>query len=226
MNYHAVVFLLRPPDLLRCEPPLWGQKMPLQPRKIVSAQGGHRSKSLCDSKLTTHSQFTTASYFEYGRVLWETDHRERKISPKFFRSKFFCGRLCRMSVPKTCFFFQDLGGHFSPDVRRDIRPRTSSSSSSLGRFFVPEVITWTKKLVFSRIWRTIFHPMSAGISDRELPLWADFSSWSDGLENWKWATEKKAFFENCKLLGITMYHCTQRDYQINSKTISVWSFFH
>ena len=35
--------------------------------------------------------------------------RERKISPKFFRPKFFHGRPRGMSVPK-CFFFQDLEG--------------------------------------------------------------------------------------------------------------------
>ena len=35
--------------------------------------------------------------------------RERKISPKFFRPKFFSGRPRGMSVPK-CLFFQDLEG--------------------------------------------------------------------------------------------------------------------
>ena len=36
--------------------------------------------------------------------------RERKISPKFFRPKFFHGRPRGMSVPKCLFFFQDLEG--------------------------------------------------------------------------------------------------------------------
>ena len=36
-------------------------------------------------------------------------YRERKISPKFFRPKFFHGRPRGMSVPK-CLFFQDLEG--------------------------------------------------------------------------------------------------------------------
>ena len=36
-------------------------------------------------------------------------YRERKISPKFFRPKFFHGRPRGMSVPE-CFFFQDLEG--------------------------------------------------------------------------------------------------------------------
>ena len=36
-------------------------------------------------------------------------NRERKISPKFFRPKFFHGRPRGMSVPK-CFFFQNLEG--------------------------------------------------------------------------------------------------------------------
>ena len=36
--------------------------------------------------------------------------RERKISPKFFRPKFFRGRSCGMSVPKCLLFFQDLEG--------------------------------------------------------------------------------------------------------------------
>ena len=35
--------------------------------------------------------------------------REREISPKFFRPKFFHGRPRGMSVPK-CLFFQDLEG--------------------------------------------------------------------------------------------------------------------
>ena len=35
--------------------------------------------------------------------------KERKISPKFFRPKFFRGRPRGMSVPK-CLFFQDLEG--------------------------------------------------------------------------------------------------------------------
>ena len=35
--------------------------------------------------------------------------RERKISPKFFRPKFFHGCPCGMSVPK-CLFFEDLEG--------------------------------------------------------------------------------------------------------------------
>ena len=36
--------------------------------------------------------------------------RERKISPKLFRLKFFHGRPRGMSVPKCLFFFQDLEG--------------------------------------------------------------------------------------------------------------------
>ena len=36
--------------------------------------------------------------------------RDRKISPKFFRPKFFCGRPRGMSVPKCLFFLQDLEG--------------------------------------------------------------------------------------------------------------------
>ena len=59
--------------------------------------------------------------------------RERKISPKFFRPKFFHGRPRGMSVPK-CLFFQDLEG-------------------------LTEV----------------FGGMSAGMSGRKLPLWAEFS---------------------------------------------------
>ena len=38
VSYYAVVFLLRPPCLLRCEA-LFEGKMPAEPRKIVSAQG-------------------------------------------------------------------------------------------------------------------------------------------------------------------------------------------
>ena len=30
--------------------------MPVKPRKVVSAQGGRHSKSLCDSKFATHSK--------------------------------------------------------------------------------------------------------------------------------------------------------------------------
>ena len=53
--------------------------------------------------------------------------RERKISPKFFRPKFFRGRPRGMSVPK-CLFFPGFGGSdrsFRPDVRRDVRLKTS-----------------------------------------------------------------------------------------------------
>ena len=41
--------------------------------------------------------------------LVKSKDRERKISPKFFRPKFFLGRPRGMSVPK-CLFFQDLEG--------------------------------------------------------------------------------------------------------------------
>ena len=64
-------------------------------------------------------------------------NRERKISPKFFRPKFFHGRPRGMSVPK-CLFFQDLEG-------------------------LTEV----------------FGGMSAGMSGRKLPLWAEFSFLSE-----------------------------------------------
>ena len=63
-------------------------------------------------------------------------NRERKISPKFFRPKFFRGRPRGMSVP-NCFFFRDLEGLtevFHSMSKRDIRPK----ASSLGRFFVPD----------------------------------------------------------------------------------------
>ena len=53
--------------------------------------------------------------------------RERKISPKFFRPKFFRGRPRGTSVAK-CLFFQDLEDpdrSFWADVRRDVRPKTS-----------------------------------------------------------------------------------------------------
>ena len=54
-------------------------------------------------------------------------YRDRKISPKFFRPKFFRGRPRGMSVPK-CLFYPGFGGpdrSFWPDVRRDVRPKTS-----------------------------------------------------------------------------------------------------
>ena len=54
--------------------------------------------------------------------------RERKISPKFLRPKFFRGRPRGMSVPKCLFFSPGFGGpdrSFWPDVRRDVRPKTS-----------------------------------------------------------------------------------------------------
>ena len=40
-----------------------GGRMPARPRRIASAQGGRggrHSKSLCDSRFTTHSKSTTA----------------------------------------------------------------------------------------------------------------------------------------------------------------------
>ena len=49
-------------------------------------------------------------YWQYDSVsLHPQEVRERRISPKFFRPKFFHGRLCGMSVPQ-CLFFQDLEG--------------------------------------------------------------------------------------------------------------------
>ena len=45
----------------------------------------------------------------FGNSHFRAAVRERKISPKFFRPKFFHGRPRRMSVPK-CLFFQDFEG--------------------------------------------------------------------------------------------------------------------
>ena len=67
----AVLQILRDSELLRrsvllcppyalCSEPLFEGKMPAKPRKMVSAQGGRQRKSVCDSKFTTHSKFTTA----------------------------------------------------------------------------------------------------------------------------------------------------------------------
>ena len=50
----------------------------------------------------------TPSELPESRSRWSYD-RERKISPKFFRPKFFRGRPRGMSVPK-CLFSQDLEG--------------------------------------------------------------------------------------------------------------------
>ena len=54
--------------------------------------------------------------------------RERKISPKLFRPKFFRGRPRSMSVP-TCMFFHDLEGlteAFGGMSTRTFAPKTSS----------------------------------------------------------------------------------------------------
>ena len=64
-------------------------------------------------------------------------NREWKISPKFFRPKFFRGRPRGMSVPKCLFFFQDLEG------LTEVFGRMSAGTSgrklrSLGWFFVSE----------------------------------------------------------------------------------------
>ena len=45
-----------------------------------------------------------------GVLLFGHVFRERKISPKFFRPKFFRGRPRGMSVPKCLFSLQDLEG--------------------------------------------------------------------------------------------------------------------
>ena len=68
MNYYAVLCLLRPPDLLRCEPRFQGENACKTQENCVSAGGGRHSKSLCHSKLTTPSKFTTAGSFGYGCV--------------------------------------------------------------------------------------------------------------------------------------------------------------
>ena len=38
-------------------------EMPVKPRKLMYAQGGRDSNSLCDSKFTTHCQLTIVQYF-------------------------------------------------------------------------------------------------------------------------------------------------------------------
>ena len=62
----------------------------------VSAQGGCHSKSLRDSKFTTHSKFATVVYSQHDRVLWVfylnlrsfyLMFRVRKIQPKVFLHK-------------------------------------------------------------------------------------------------------------------------------------------
>ena len=63
-------------------------------------------------------------------------NRERKISPKFFRPKFFSWTSAR-HVRAKMLGFPGLGGpdrSFWPDVRRDVRPKTSS----LGWFFLSD----------------------------------------------------------------------------------------
>ena len=69
---------------------------------------------------------------------------------------------------------RSLGGNFGPE--KDIFSP---------KFFRPKVFSWTsawdvhsEMLVFSRIWRgltEVFGGMSAGMSGRKLPLWAEYS---------------------------------------------------
>ena len=58
-----------PPNLLHCEP-FFERRDACKTKKMMSAQGGHDSKSLYDSEFTMHSRFTSERYFEYGGVLW------------------------------------------------------------------------------------------------------------------------------------------------------------
>ena len=74
------------------------------------------------------------------------NYKERKISPKFFRPKLFLWTSVRHVRAKTLVFFSRILRPFRsfwPDVRRDVRPTTSS----LGRLSVSGVIS-----AFFRLW--------------------------------------------------------------------------
>ena len=60
VNYYAAMFL-QPPQICYAVNPSLRGKMPTKLRKIVSAPGGCHSKSLCVSKFTTHSKFSSDS---------------------------------------------------------------------------------------------------------------------------------------------------------------------
>ena len=72
VNYYAVVFLLRPPDLLRRGPFLERENVCNSPGKGCPHKVRRDSKSQGDSKNTTRSKFTTRSIFStagsFGRV--------------------------------------------------------------------------------------------------------------------------------------------------------------
>ena len=58
VNYYAIVFLLRPPYSLRCEPLFEGKNCLQTAGKLCQCRGRH-SKSLCDSKLTLPARIIT-----------------------------------------------------------------------------------------------------------------------------------------------------------------------
>ena len=103
------------------------------------------------------------------------ESREQKVSPKFFRPKFFRGRPRGMSVPK-CFFFQDLEvltevfGRMSAGISGQKLPlwaefsflRTLKTQTSLNKearpFFLSDNSIWSLPSVSSlsdySIWRS------------------------------------------------------------------------
>ena len=86
MNYYAVVFLLRPPDLLCRESLFEGTNDCNFPGKWCVHTARRDSKSLCDSKFTTPSKFS-----ESGKGGWKTQgggkhtvNSAKNPSPKTF----------------------------------------------------------------------------------------------------------------------------------------------
>ena len=89
-----------------------------------------------------HDKQTVGTVLCNPSSTFELSHRERKISPKFFRPKFFRGR--PRGVRAKMFVFPGLGGpdrSFWPDVRRDVRPKTSV----FGLIFVSDLNAGTAK---------------------------------------------------------------------------------
>ena len=70
VNYYAVVFLLRPPNLLRRGPFSERENVCNSQENGVRTRCGRDSKSQGDSENTTRSKFTTRSIFSTAGVLW------------------------------------------------------------------------------------------------------------------------------------------------------------
>ena len=94
---------------------------------LLSCDTSQEPDGNCSEKHVKMNLFILGEFYRVDFPPLKGKSRERKISPKFFRPKFSNGCPRVMSVPKC--LFPGFGGpdrSFWPDVRRDLRPKTSS----------------------------------------------------------------------------------------------------